>query len=116
MHIDRDEIQEYPFDGVFYTSVIDKSLPLESQVEREVVLLETKCDITEASHSRVGEFIKAVYSVFVPFDKEALNPIEVNRGVMFRANMYGLPIEGKVEGVFPSQLGGFVAYVQANDV
>jgi hypothetical protein len=35
---------------------------------------------------------------------------------MFRANMYGLLIEGKVEGVFPSQLGGFVAYVQANDV
>ena len=116
MHIDRDEIQEYPFDGVFYTSEIDRSLPLEEQVEREIVLLETKCDIQEASHSRVGEFIKAVYSIFVPFDKEAENPITINRGVMFRANMYGLLIEGKVEGVFPSQLGGFEVYVQANDV
>lgn len=116
MYIDRNEIQEYPFTGVFYTSVIDRSLPLEEQVETEVVILETPCDILEASHSRVGEFIKAVYSIFVPFDKEEENPIDVNRGVLFRANQYGVLIEGKVEGVFPSQLGGFVAYVQANDV
>lgn len=116
MHIDRNEITEYPFDGTFYTSTIDRSKSPEEQEETEVTILQTKCDITEASHSRVGEFIKAVYSVFVPFDKKAENPIDVNRGVMFRANMYGLPIEGKVEGVFPSQLGGFVAYVQVGDV
>lgn len=116
MHTDRRELEEYPFDGLFYTSEIDRTAPLDQQVEQEVVVLSTKCDITEASHSRVGDFIKAVYSIYVPFDKTIENPIDVNRGVMFRANMYGLLIEGKVEGVFPSQLGGFVAYVQANDV
>lgn len=116
MRLDRNEIEEYPFTGVFYTSDIDRDRPLEEQVEEEVVVLETKCDIMEASHSRVGDFIKAVYSIFVPFDKTLVDPINVNRGLMFRANDYGLLIEGKVEGVFPSQLGGFVAYVQANDV
>lgn len=116
MRLNRNEIEEYPFEGVFYTSAIDKTKPLEQQVEEEVVVLVTKCDILEASHSRVGDFIKAVYSIYVPFDKTLVDPINVNRGLMFRANMYGLLIEGKVEGVFPSQLGGFVAYVQANDV
>lgn len=116
MRLNRNEIEEYPFEGVFYTSEIDKTKPLEQQVEEEVVVLVTKCDIMEASHSRVGDFIKAVYSIYVPFDKTLVDPINVNRGLMFRANMYGLLIEGKVEGVFPSQLGGFVAYVQANDV
>lgn len=116
MRLNRNEIEEYPFEGVFYTSAIDKTKPLEQQVEEEVVVLVTKCDIMEASHSRVGDFIKAVYSIYVPFDKTLVDPINVNRGLMFRANMYGLLIEGKVEGVFPSQLGGFVAYVQANDV
>lgn len=116
MRLNRNEIEEYPFEGVFYTSEIDKTKPLEQQVEEEVVVLVTKCDIMEASHARVGDFIKAVYSIYVPFDKTLVDPINVNRGIMFRANMYGLLIEGKVEGVFPFQLGGFVAYVQANDV
>lgn len=116
MHIDRNEIQEYPFDGVFYTTAVDMTKPLDERVEEEVVVLETKCDITEASHDRYGEFLRAAYSVFVPFDKTAEKPITVNRGVLFRADMYGLPIEGKIVGVFPSQLGGFVAYVQVNDV
>lgn len=114
-YIDRDEVEEYPLIGTFYTTTIDRSLPLEQQVETEVVILSTYCDITEASHSRVGDFIKAVYSIFVPFDKEN-ETIRVQRGQMFRANQYGVLIEGKVEGVFPSQLNGFTVYVQANDV
>lgn len=114
-YIDRDEVEEYPFDGTFYTTYINRDAPLNQQFEQEVVILETKCDITEASHSRVGDFIKAVYSIFVPF-KKGIEEISVQRGQMFRATQYGVKIEGKVEGVFPSQLGGFVAYVQANDV
>lgn len=115
-HIDRHEIEEYPFTGEFYTSTVDMTKPLDERGETEVVVLSTVCDITEASHERYGGFVTAVYSIFVPFDKSAEDPIPVNRGMMFRANDYGVLVAGKVAGVFPSQLGGFVAYVEVTDV
>lgn len=125
-YIDRNELQEYPFEGEFYTTeMVTKRydeqtqqwipLPLDEQTEREVNILTTCCDITEASHARVNGFIKAMYSVFVPFCKVCQN-IPVNRGDLFRAWQYGVLIKGKVEGVFPSQLGGYVCYVQADEI
>ena len=48
MIIDRDIMQEYPFDGVFYTYGIDGSKPADQQVEEEIIVLETKCDIQGA--------------------------------------------------------------------
>ena len=48
MIIDRDLIQEYPFNGSFYTYGIDMTKPLTERVEEEVLVLETKCDIQEA--------------------------------------------------------------------
>lgn len=116
MRIKRHDIIEYPFQGEFYRSEIDRTKPLEQQVEEEVVILTTVCDIQEASHSRLGDFSKAAYAVYVPFDKTLDNPIIVNRGMMFRASDYGVMVNGKVMGVFPSQLGGFVAYVDVSDV
>jgi hypothetical protein len=35
---------------------------------------------------------------------------------MFTANMYGIEVNGKVVGVFPSQLGGVTVYIQDLDV
>ena len=116
MRIKRRDIVEYPFQGEFYTSEIDRTKPLEQQVEEAVVILQTVCDIQEASHSRLGDFNKAAYAVYVPFDKTLEDPITVNRGMRFRASDYGVPVDGKVMGVFPSQLGGFVAYVDVGDV
>lgn len=115
-YIEWDDIKEYPFEGYFFRSVIDRTKPLEQQVAEEEIILETKCDIMEASHSRLGDFSKAAYSVYVPFDRTENNPIEVSRGMMFRANDYGVKVLGKVTGVFPSQLGGFVAYVDVSDI
>lgn len=115
-YIEWDDLREYPFDGYFFVSVIDRTKPLEQQVAEEDIILETKCDITEASHSRLGDFSKAAYSVYVPFDKTLTQPIEVSRGMMFRADFYGVKVLGKVTGVFPSQLGGFVAYVDVSDI
>jgi hypothetical protein len=113
--IDDDELKDYPYDGFFYTTEIDNSLPLDEQEEVEVPILECKCDITEASHARVNGFIKAVYSIFVPFCPKC-QTIVVNRGNLFRAWQHGVLIKGTVEGVFPSQLGGFVCYVQADEI
>ena len=115
MYTDKNELQEYPFEGVFYTTEMDTSLPLDEQTEIETIILKTCCDITEASHARVNGFIKAMYSVFVPFCK-VCGKIPVNRGNLFRAWQYGVLIKGKVEGVFPSQLGGYVCYVQADEI
>lgn len=114
-YIDRNDLQEYPFEGEFYTTEIDTDAPLDEQTEREVPILTTCCDITEASHARVNGFIKAMYSVFVPFCKKC-QTVTVNRGDLFRADVYGVLVKGTVEGVFPSQLGGYVCYVQADEV
>lgn len=113
-YYDRNELQEYPFEGLFYTTEVDTSLPLDEQEVVEVEKLRVCCDITEASHSRVSGFLKAMYSVFVPFCKCC--GIEINRGDLFRAWQYGVLIKGTVEGVFPSQLGGYVCYVQADEI
>ena len=93
----------------------NKAKDLDKQTETEVIKLRTKCDITEASHARVNGFLKAMYSVFVPFCPKC-ESIIINRGDLFRAWMYGLLVKGKVEGVFPSTLGGFVCYVQADEI
>lgn len=114
-YFDRNELHEYPFDGVFYTTEIDTSKPLDEQTETEEVILECKCDVQEASHARVNGFIKAVYSVYVPFCKKC-ETIDVNRGTLFRCWVYGVLVKGKVEGVFPSQMGGYVCYVQADEI
>ena len=82
--IDDKELQDYPYEGLFYTTEIDSTLPLDEQEEVEVEILRCNCDITEASHARVNGFIKAVYSIFVPFCPKC-QTIVVNRGNLFRA-------------------------------
>lgn len=68
MIIDRDIMQEYPFDGVFYTYGIDESKPADQQVEEEIIVLETKCDIQGAQKEDSG-VISNAYNVYFPFDK-----------------------------------------------
>lgn len=115
MYIDRDEIENYPYDGVFYRTEIDEDAPLDEREEKEVIVFETKCDITESSHSWSREFIWAKYAIYFPFDKEK-DTIEVRLGDFFRANVHGLMVNGKVVGVFPSQLSGVTIYIQDLDV
>ena len=110
-YIDRDELQDYPFTGTFYKSVIDKTKPLTQQVETEVVIADVVCDIQEDANFRATATAKAVYAVYVPFDSD-ITEIPVQRGHMFRGNQYGLLVAGKVIGVFPSQLGTFENYTE----
>ena len=116
MYIDHDKLQQdYPFDGVFYEVFIDKSKPLNEQKAERRILFETKCDIQESSHSWSNNFIWAKYAIYFPFDKEK-DTIKVTLGDLFEGNIYGLIVNGKVVGVFPSQLGGVTVYVQDTDV
>lgn len=115
MYIDHDRLQDYPYYGSFYRVGIDESLPLDQQKEEKIVIFETPCDIAESSHSWSRNFIWAKYAIYFPFDKEK-EDIKVRLGDLFEADVHGLIVNGKVVGVFPSQLGGVTIYVQDTDV
>jgi hypothetical protein len=116
MYIDRSILQEYPHEGRFLRiAPPDESLPLEEQRDTLEVVLTTRCDITEAGHTQYSNFVSASFAVFFPFNKDK-EEITVKRGDIFESNQYGLLVNGKVVGVFPSQLGGCVAYINDSDV
>ena len=110
-YIDRDELQDFPFTGEFYTTEVDNSLPPSQQVRKDVVICQVHCDIQEESNVRATQASKAVYGIYGPFDSDT-DIVPVQRGHMFRGYQYGLLISGKVIGVFPSQLGTFENYTE----
>lgn len=114
-YIDRNILEEYPYYAYFYRMEVDDSKPLLEQTEEKVVIYETPCDITESSHSWSRNSIWAKYAVYFPFDKSDAQ-IDIRLGDMFEADLYGMKANGKVVGVFPSQLGGVTVYVQDTDV
>lgn len=112
MFIDRNEIEEYPFNGTFYTTeqtASDDGDPF-NETTSEVVLLDTVCDIQEASKNMSGDAIISYYNIYYPFDKTS--GINVKRGTKFRSVAYGITIEGTVVGIYPSQLGGCSVYIK----
>lgn len=112
MYINFSSIEEYPFKGTFFNIGIDMDKPPLDRVEEKIVILETKCDIQEASHTD-GELLTADYTVYFPLG-DSLDGIK--NGILFEGDMYGAKVNGKVVGVFPSQLGGVKVYVQDLDV
>lgn len=112
MIIDRDILQEYPFDGKFYTTMIDKTKPVDKWKEEEVVVLETKCDI-QGAQKEDGGVISNSYNVYLPFDKSA--GIKIKRGLKFDGSMYGMTISNAdVIDVVPTQLGGCSVFIKDN--
>ena len=85
------------------------------QIEEEKEIFVTPCDIVEGGHSRSRTFMSADWEVNFPFDKD-VEPIVVKRGDTFSGEMYGVLIQGKVMGVFPTQMGGCVAYIEDLEV
>ena len=112
MYINFSSIEEYPFRGTFFRIGIDMDKPPLDRVEENIIILETECDIQEASHTK-GELITADYTVYFPMIEDLG---EIKNGVLFEGDMYGAKVNGKVVGVFPSQLGGVKVYVQDLDV
>ena len=112
MYIDRKDISEYPFDGAFYTFGVDESLPLDEQEEMEILVYETKCDIQESLRTNTGP-VRETFGVYFPFDENDEFP--VRDGLFFRGYMYGIEVSGIVRGVFPTQMGGALAYITDRD-
>lgn len=99
MYIDHHS-EEYPFAGVFYKIGIDDSKPLDEQVEEEIPIFETICDMSDGSNLSTDTF-----TLFFPFDKDK-ETIIIKEGDLFKGNIYGMTQKGRVIGVYPSQLGG----------
>lgn len=107
----RSRFKEYPYNGAFYRIGVDESKPPLEQVDEKIILFETVCDIQEVSHSD-GAIIKADYAVYFPLDGE----LGLKNGYFFEGTMQGIVVNGKVSGIFPSQLGGVKVYVEDLDV
>lgn len=107
-------MEEYPYEGAFYEVRVDTSKPLDEQTEEEVLLFETKCDIQKTAKLHNANLLAANYTIYWPLETnpdatgtvDQYMPIKVRRGHTFKGVFYGYEIQGIVEIVRPSQLGG----------
>ena len=68
MNMDRRQLNEYPFDGVFYEYKDDKSGGLLNTKVEEVEVLRVKCDIQQTSLLGNAGFLASSYTIFFPLE------------------------------------------------
>lgn len=68
INIDRRQLTEYPFDGVFYEYKDDKSGGLLDTRVEEVEVLRVKCDIQQTSLLGNAGFLASSYTIFFPLE------------------------------------------------
>lgn len=68
VNIDRRQLSEYPFDGVFYEYKDDKSGGLLNTKVEEVEVLRVKCDIQQTSLLGNAGFLASSYTIFFPLE------------------------------------------------
>lgn len=68
MNIDRRQLNEYPFDGVFYEYKNDNSDGLLNTQVEEVEVLRVKCDIQQTSLLGNAGFLASSYTIFFPLE------------------------------------------------
>ena len=68
MTVDRRQLTEYPFDGVFYEYKDDKSGGLLDTRVEEVEVLRVKCDIQQTSLLGNSGFLASSYTIFFPLE------------------------------------------------
>lgn len=68
VNIDRRQLSEYPFDGVFYEYKDDKSGGLLNTKVEEVEVLRVKCDIQQTSQIGNAGFLASSYTIFFPLE------------------------------------------------
>ena len=101
MYTDHYGMQEYPFVATFYYLGVDENKPLDQQVEEEVAVFQTRCDITDDDKT-LNDDILAVFFPLNP-NAEAIGDII---GKKVKVETYGILQKARVLGVFPSQIGG----------
>ena len=68
MNIDRRQLSEYPFDGVFYEYKDDNSGGLLNTQVEEIEVLRVKCDIQQTSLLGNSGFLASSYTIFFPLE------------------------------------------------
>ena len=68
MNMDRRQLSEYPFDGVFYEYKDDNSGGLLNTHVDEVEVLRVKCDIQQTSLLGNAGFLASSYTIFFPLE------------------------------------------------
>ena len=68
INIDRRQLTEYPFDGVFYEYKDDKSGGLLNTQVEEIEVLRVKCDIQQTSLLGNAGFLASSYTIFFPLE------------------------------------------------
>ena len=68
MNLDRRQLKEYPFDGVFYEYKDDKSGGLLNTKVEEIEVLRVKCDIQQTSQIGNSGFLASSYTIFFPLE------------------------------------------------
>ena len=68
MNMDRRQLSEYPFDGVFYEYKDDNSGGLLNTQVEEVEVLRVKCDIQQTSLLGNAGFLASSYTIFFPLE------------------------------------------------
>ena len=68
MKIDRRQLSEYPFDGVFYEYKDDNSGGLLNTKVEEIEVLRVKCDIQQTSLLGNAGFLASSYTIFFPLE------------------------------------------------
>ena len=68
MKIDRRQLIEYPFDGVFYEYKDDNSGGLLNTQVEEIEVLRVKCDIQQTSLLGNAGFLASSYTIFFPLE------------------------------------------------
>lgn len=120
MYTDRNALIEFAYHGVFYrkedTPSDDGDLIDGDQGQTEVVLLETECDIQETNKLFSSGVVTLGYTVYFPLDLAVGMANGLKPGVYFRSDMYGMSVGGMVIGVYPSQMGGCIAYIKGSDI
>lgn len=121
MDVDRSLMEEYPFFGSFYeVRTANEEDDLIDQEDEVVLVLETKCDIQQASLLGNAGFKIGTYDIYFPLkekdeytsDADKYEDIPVTRGMRFRGEMYGYVVDGIVNGVGATVLGGCVVQIK----
>ena len=68
VNMDRRQLSEYPFDGVFYEYKDDNSGGLLNTMVEEVEVLRVKCDIQQTSLLGNAGFLASSYTIFLPLE------------------------------------------------
>ena len=68
MNLDRRQLSEYPFDGVFYEYKDDNSGGLLNTQVEEIEVLRVKCDIQQTSILGNSGFLASSYTIFFPLE------------------------------------------------